>query len=330
MAAPAAAVAAALSVLAAACAGARASGTGTPPGGAISHPTGPTDLILRVETRGGLLGPEAAVQIPPSFSLFGDGTVVVPGAEPMIFPGPALPTFTSFHLTEAGVQAILRAARDAGLLGPSRRVGGIGLPDVGITTVTVVAGGATHVTTFSPAAVQGKPPTGTGGSTNGSAGSSGTSAGGAAPGAVGAAEPDIATVTSPLPKLPLVRIGNFLARLGDLTTWLPKDSVGSQGTFTPDNLAVYVRSGAPPAHGGLTQKAVDWPAADSPLNAFGDPTLGVPGTRCGVVTGADAASVLAAAERANQLTPWMSAGGLYTLQFRPLLPDQHTCPTIAA
>jgi len=48
--------------------------------------------------------------------------------------------------------------------------------------------------------------------------------------------------------------------------------------------------------------------------------------RCGVVTGDDLTSLLAAAAKdANAHTPWTSGGTEYHLILRPLLPDEHGC-----
>jgi hypothetical protein len=46
---------------------------------------------------------------------------------------------------------------------------------------------------------------------------------------------------------------------------------------------------------------------------------------CLTVTGADADKVLAAAEKANQQTPWTSASATWSVSFRPLLPDETGC-----
>jgi hypothetical protein len=43
------------------------------------------------------------------------------------------------------------------------------------------------------------------------------------------------------------------------------------------------------------------------------------------VTGDEAKAVLAAAAKANSLTPWTSGGKTWRVGLRPLLPDEHTC-----
>ncbi|MCY1139671.1 hypothetical protein OWR29_16850 [Actinoplanes sp. Pm04-4] len=46
---------------------------------------------------------------------------------------------------------------------------------------------------------------------------------------------------------------------------------------------------------------------------------------CVVVSGAEADKVLAAAKKANQMTPWTAGGEKYLITFRPLLPDEKGC-----
>ena len=43
------------------------------------------------------------------------------------------------------------------------------------------------------------------------------------------------------------------------------------------------------------------------------------------ITGTDAAAVLEAAASANMLTPWVSNGSRWQVNFRPLLPDETSC-----
>ena len=64
--------------------------------------------------------------------------------------------------------------------------------------------------------------------------------------------------------------------------------------------------------------AVAWPGPQLP----GD-TTGAYG--CAVAAGDQATAVLAAAAKANTLTPWTSAGTRWRVTLRPLLPDESTC-----
>jgi hypothetical protein len=118
------------------------------------------------------------------------------------------------------------------------------------------------------------------------------------------------------------KLDAFLAELGDLSSWLPAGSVGEDHPYTPDALRIFVQPYQ--ADPSLTETAVPWPGTQ-PLSSV-DGTVEVPqGVSCGVVGGADADAVLKAARSANELTPWTSDGRLYSVVFRPLLPDESGC-----
>ena len=70
---------------------------------------GPADPAdgLRGRVRARTSTPSAA---PPFWSLFGDGTLIVPVPQIEIYPGPALPNLTATPVSEDGIQAILEAA----------------------------------------------------------------------------------------------------------------------------------------------------------------------------------------------------------------------------
>ena len=65
-------------------------------------------------------------------------------------------------------------------------------------------------------------------------------------------------------------------------------------------------------------RVVDWPGPALP----GTP-LGTAG--CVTVSGADAGTVRTAAAGATTITPWRSGGKMWTVRFRPLLPDETGC-----
>ena len=278
----AAGVAVILASLAAACGHA---GQGDPGPGGIPHPSGHGRLVLRVATEGGFVSPQALAARIPEFSLFGDGTVVTVGAQPQIYPGPALPGLLERHLTEAGVQAVLRAAARAGLLGPDRTFRRAGISDMPTTVFTLSAEGRTHVVSV-------------------------YDLGGASPG-VPAAE-----------RLARRRLADLEARLRDLSSWLRAGSYSKEGPFVPGSMSLFVRPYV--ADPNLSEPPERWPLSTR-LATFGRPSNDLPGARCGTVRGHAAAAVLDLARRTNQLTPWRSDGSSFSLMFRPLLPDQAGC-----
>ena len=100
-----------------ACSGAGAGSTATaspepsesPTSGEISYPTGSDDLVLRFRYVGGFAPPSAHLMDLPVVSVYGDGTVIVPGPLPAIYPGPALPNLQRATISQAGMQVLLAA-----------------------------------------------------------------------------------------------------------------------------------------------------------------------------------------------------------------------------
>jgi hypothetical protein len=137
-----AAVVAVLAVFATACGRLNDDG---PASGGISHPTGADQLILRVEIGGGFVPIEYALATLPSVSIYGDGRMIVQGPQIEIYPGPALPNLIQTRLSEERIQAILEAARDAGLLGGDAHYGFDCVADAATTTFTVAADGRLSV-----------------------------------------------------------------------------------------------------------------------------------------------------------------------------------------
>lgn len=286
---------AAVAVLASACGGVGNGDTGS--GGStgatgaigIEHPTGADQLILRVAYEGGFVPYEYTLGSTPFWSLFGDGTLIVPGPQIEIYPGPALPNLTATPVSEDGIQAILEAARDAGLMDGDASYGNQCIADAATTVFTTSADGATTV--VSAYALDVGEPAGTCGN-----------------------EKDAEA---------RAKLAAFQAKLTDLRSWLPNGSVGTERPYDPTEMRVYVLPYQGDAE--LPQDPIEWPL-EPPLDAFGEAAQDAPAdTRCGVVTGEDLATLLAAAGNANALTPWTSGGTEYHLIFRPLLPDEHAC-----
>ena len=82
--------------------------------GGIDHPEGDA-AVLVVSGQGGLMPVEFTVRVVPSFVMLGDGRVIVQGAVPAIFPGPALPALQERTLTPDGIQTVLEAVEETGL-----------------------------------------------------------------------------------------------------------------------------------------------------------------------------------------------------------------------
>ena len=263
-------------LLAAGCA--RASG-GTPAPGV------PQDLVIRIDVGGGFVAPQTHLREVPIFALYADGRLVVPGPQIELYPGPALLNLQVRTVSSQGIQAILDAARAAGLLGPDRRYDEMRVADAPTTTFTVVADGIRH--TVSVQALGFEP----------------------APGA--SAEESEARA----------KLSALQSKFTDLQSWLPAGSLGPESQFRTDEMRVFVLPYQ--VVDDLPQTTVDWPLGS--FQGF-EALAGQADTRCGTVTGTDLSSVLSAAERSNELTPWRADGSRWTVVFRPLLPDESGCP----
>jgi hypothetical protein len=256
-------------------------------GGGIDHPTGADQPVLRMDTAGGFVPPSYSMRQIPTWSLYGDGRLITQGPQIEIYPPPALPNVLVTPISEDGVQAILQAAKDTGLMGPNADYPYACITDMPVTTFTLVADGQTHViSAYALGQAQGP-----------------------CPGADTEARDKLAA---------------FQAKLTDLQSWLPEGSIGGEKSFDPSELRVYVQPYTGTGDPNLTEPPQAWPL-QTPLATFGEASKDLQDTRCGVVSGADLTTLLPEAQRSNQLTPWTSDGTEYLLIFRPLLPDEHGC-----
>jgi hypothetical protein len=277
----------ALGLFAAACGeseGGGGGGTGNP----IEHPTGADDLVLRWEYTGGFVPYEFNLSRIPEWSLYGDGRLIVQGPMIEIYPPPTPPSLLVTRLSEDGVQAILAAARDAGLMDGDATYDYPCIADAATTVFTTNADGRTSVV---------------------SAYALGDAMGGSCPDVDDEARQELA---------------DFQGKLGDLGSWLPQGSVGVEEPFTYEEMRIYAQpyQGEPE----LPQEPVAWPLAVG-LDAFGEAAEpgAIQDIRCGVVSGTDLDAVLQTAEGTNELTPWTSDGAEHRLILRPLLPDERGC-----
>ncbi len=111
----------------------------------IPHPTGKADIVVRVTSGGGFVAPSATLGALPLFTLYGDGTVIVPGPVTQVSPRPALSPLLRTRLSESQVEALLRRARAAGLLARGSidygDMGSIGISDAPTTAVQLNVAG---------------------------------------------------------------------------------------------------------------------------------------------------------------------------------------------
>jgi hypothetical protein len=275
-----------------------ASGTssaGSPSGcGVATWARGQKDLVLRLAIAGGLLAPGADLTSPPVISVYGDGRVITQGPQIMIYPGPALPNLQVQVLNDAGMRRLLDVAAAAGLLVPDTNYPAHGIADAATSFFTLTADACTH--RISAYAL------------NESNSNQGL---------------DQATIDA------RTKLLAFAQGLTDLTTLVGRANIRDAGAYTATAYRLIVSPEDPSsaAPSGLAQSPIAWPLATL-LATFGEPVgpgSGPSPVRCGVVDGAEAATLRPLLEKANTLTPWASGGATFNLRVRPLLPDESGC-----
>lgn len=256
-------------------------------------------LLLRVEWSGGLMPMEyVAVQM-PQFSLFDDGTLFRLGPTIAIYPPPALPNVTRMRINQAGIDAIMERAQQAGL-NQAQSIANTMVMDAPTTIFTYNDNG-TLVKTTAGALIADAP----------------------LPSDWDAATIDIYN-----------NLLDLQAFLSGVDTHLPAGAVIEQNMpIAPDRLQVvsFVANPEQPLPSGvpdLNQPPIAWPLSIA-LADFGAPWLALGGAsqpmHCAEISGEDAAAVVAAAQTGNFNSPWTDDGVTYGLLMRPLLPDEAPC-----
>ncbi len=250
--------------------------------GGGEQPRRAEDVLLRVDVGGGY-GPlvEHFEEQLPRFVLYGDGRAVA-----LADGDGALPELVERRLSEDGIQAILAAARDAGLHGPDRRYDVPELTDAHTTTFTVVADGDTHVTAAYALEDNDE-----------------------APSALIEFQASLHELDRWLPQ------GSFgPARPYDyqsLVVFVFSD-LEQMGDFPNGE-----RDEAPAER--------EWPLRSTPAD-FGEPLENMQDVRCGVVEGTELEHLRTAAEQARTGTVWRHGGTVRLLAFVPVLPGEPRCP----
>jgi hypothetical protein len=244
-------------------------------------------VILRLATGGGLVPIEVNDTLIPEFTLYGDGRIIVPGPTTMQYPGAALPNLQTTVVSEAVIQAILSAAKEAKLFQNGVDYGHPGVADVGSTTVTVNAEGTTYKSEIYALGF-----------------------GGGGSGSVSAEQQQARAV-----------INDLRNKLSDPTNF----SAPPPAWETYDLTALKVFSRQAPAASDTSSTDVKpnnlpWPLAD--LGTAGTEVANAQGLRQLVVTGDDLATLKALLPQATEITLWQSGNADYNLWLRPLLPDE--------
>jgi hypothetical protein len=115
---------------------------------------------------------------------------------------------------------------------------------------------------------------------------------------------------------------DLYSALTDLPAALGPDAVGGAAAYVPEAVAVIASAWEAPRTDTGASPELAWPGPALPGQALATR----PDAGCVVVTGAAAATVIAAGEKATSSTPWTSGGRRWTVRLRPLWPDEKPCP----
>ncbi|MGK2850388.1 MAG: hypothetical protein ACSLFN_05705 [Candidatus Limnocylindrales bacterium] len=208
----------------------------------------------------------------PSVAIVGD-RVIVHGPIDAMFPGPILPNLQQRPISQAGIDAIVAAAKAAGLLDGPIDLVGEPLPGAQVGHVRFVIDGVEREV-------------------------------------VGRTDSQIVCITTPCEAPPGTpeAFGGFWSLLSNLDAWIAGE-LGAQAAYDPERLAILLTE--PRLDATLPPVSKPWPL-EEPMATFGvvfATPLGTPPVRCGVVEGDALAAVLLAFRDGNALTRWTSPGG---------------------
>ena len=258
-------------------------------GSGIDHSTDGHDVLVRVAFEGGFVPLEWTYRSLPSFSLYGDGTLVLPGAQIELYPGPALPSISTRTVTEEGIQTTLEEALGSiqGVPDEMLDMGSVGLADVPTTVITIRAGDVDRtIKVYGLSELTERPQH------------------------MSAEEFQARG-----------QLQQLVTKLEGLATWLPDGSLGTETSYEGSGARLFVSEYR---KGDLPQEPITWPLQGD-LHRFGDGAIGSEMYRCGIVEGTEWTTLREAASQANELTPWSESGARFSILFRPLLPDERGC-----
>ncbi|CAN5499105.1 MAG: hypothetical protein H0X68_03040 [Chloroflexi bacterium] len=285
---------------------------GAPPAGSpdpsdddvgIEHTTG-DEPIFMIDWQGGYVTVQYMATRTPAFVLYGDGRVIMLGAQTMEYPGPALPPLMQRTLSESGIQAILAEVIDTGMFEADRRLDGAMnvIADANDTVFMLNAGGReVTVSIYGLGTLM--------------------------------ADMDVTMISAE--ELEAHRTLEALNNSLMFEDWLPADAWLDETweSYEADAFRLYVRdvTDQPAEDDGLTPMVRDWPTNDDAA-VFGveQPLFG-DGTRCGTVSGEAGATWAPELSTAKQTTTWTDANDRrYSVQARPLLPHEDgACPELS-
>jgi hypothetical protein len=265
---------------------------GTTPGkgSGIVHPTGANEAVLRSGYQGGFMTADAVFSQSPSIVISGGGLVLTPGAVPAIYPGPMVMPYFQRTIDEAGVQTVLAAAKDAGLLASAPDYtlpDGIGIADAPDTVLVVNANNAGYEHR--------------------------------------AYALDIAVGDGTASTPARDALAGFLAKLGDLETLVGAEHLGAEQPYEPVSYRLRATPVEAPVAAVETTDSSVMPTEPQPVVSPWPAGTGVVLAQASNCVLADGAKVGATLTAANQLTYFSEDGVTYQLAVAIALPGDQPC-----
>ncbi|HEX2178975.1 MAG TPA: hypothetical protein VHL54_05570 [Actinomycetota bacterium] len=270
-------------LLAAACGG----GSAPAPQPDIDYPQDPAARVLSVLSTGGFTWPGDNLSDVPTFLLYGDGRLLTPvyrdPSNPQI-----LPSIEARQISPEGIEAILRAAQDAGLFGPPVDYGTPGITDGDTTYLELQADGRTHEKSAY---------------------------------ALGSSLDSVRM--EPEDRRRRLALSAWYERMFDLEPWLPEGSVGDPEVLVSDRYLVFADD-----QGRLEDLAPEQPLPEWPLAAgLTGLTPAGPDTGCAELSRSEVDTILQAAGSEVEPN-WTDSGRVFTTFLRPVLPDETDCRSV--
>ena len=278
------------------------------PGGV---PAGVGAPVVQVWSGGGFVPVGWDFSQVPELTVYEDGTIITPGPQIRIYPGPLLPYVLVSQLDAADVEAIVAAARAAGLLTAAPDYGMPGVADLPTTHIAITVDGVTYEhAAYALGYVSGEGMDGAGvdGAGVDGAGMDGEGVDGAGvpPAVVSGLTEEQVAARAVLAEF-LTQVNGIALAEADTTEYAPT--------------AVAMFAWALEGSDAATQpeaEVVPWPI-DTPL---------ADAHECTVIDGDAASVLLTALGTATQTTYFEQDGVTYQAWVRPLLPHETSCAAI--
>jgi hypothetical protein len=252
-------------------------------------PADPDAVVLRIEVTGGFVPVGTILTELPVFTLYADGRVVTQGPIPEIYPGPLMPNLQVQIVTADDVEAIVAAAREAGLDGSDASHDVTNIADAATTVFTLVLDGEVH--RVSAYALFDDP----------------------------FADPALDEET----RTARARLSELQRQLGDLEALLGHP-VDAPEPLIAERARLFVTDQVGDPDPNLASQVLPLPPSIEPEE--GEPVGYDDAFRCVLVEGEAYEALRPILESANALTVWERDEERYSLLVRPLLPGEAGCP----